>query len=236
MSPSGPPYDTSTQCRVISYAAAALSCWRSSASPVEQVVDVGGGTGFCTQGVVKTVPPTNVTLLDQSPHQLEKARKKADLQGISIVEVHYNPNRVVAHMRQMSVYCRLSVLRRRLETSGQEDGIATCTLCSLIRSSRALTGGLAELMKDLACVSGRCRGLTGGPAELTKCLACVSGRCRGSALCHRLLRPICFSWQHRVLARATEGHKRSLQVRPCPNTTNVVRGVAGSPSIESALH
>ena len=50
-------------------------------------MDVGGGTGFCTQGVVKTVPPTNVTLLDQSPHQLEKARKKADLQGISIVEV-----------------------------------------------------------------------------------------------------------------------------------------------------
>ena len=52
-------------------------------------MDVGGGTGFCTQGVVKTVPPTNVTLLDQSPHQLEKARKKPDLQGISIVEVPF---------------------------------------------------------------------------------------------------------------------------------------------------
>jgi len=51
------------------------------------VVDVGGGTGFCTQGVVKTVPAHNVTLIDQSPHQLEKARKKADLQGVTIVEV-----------------------------------------------------------------------------------------------------------------------------------------------------
>ena len=52
-----------------------------------QVVDAGGGTGFCTQGIVKTVSPTNVTLLDQSPHQLDKAKKKDDLQGITIVEV-----------------------------------------------------------------------------------------------------------------------------------------------------
>lgn len=52
-----------------------------------QTVDVGGGTGFCTQGIVKTVSPQNVTLIDQSPHQLAKAKKKPDLQGISIVEV-----------------------------------------------------------------------------------------------------------------------------------------------------
>lgn len=53
-----------------------------------QVVDVGGGTGFCTQGVVKAgVLPANVTLLDQSPHQLAKARGKADLQGVTILEV-----------------------------------------------------------------------------------------------------------------------------------------------------
>ena len=50
-------------------------------------MDVGGGTGFCTQGIVQSVMPTNVTLIDQSPHQLEKARKKADLQGVTIVEV-----------------------------------------------------------------------------------------------------------------------------------------------------
>ena len=51
-----------------------------------KVVDVGGGTGFCTQGIVNFVDPTNVTLLDQSPHQLAKARKKANLQGVTIVE------------------------------------------------------------------------------------------------------------------------------------------------------
>lgn len=43
--------------------------------------------GFCTQGVVKFVKPENVTLLDQSPQQLAKARAKKDLQGVTIVEV-----------------------------------------------------------------------------------------------------------------------------------------------------
>ena len=51
-----------------------------------KVVDVGGGTGFCTQGIVASVDPTNVTLLDQSPHQLDKARVKPDLQGVTIIE------------------------------------------------------------------------------------------------------------------------------------------------------
>ena len=51
------------------------------------MVDVGGGTGFCTQGIVQTVRTSNVTLIDQSPHQLAKARKKADLQGITVVQV-----------------------------------------------------------------------------------------------------------------------------------------------------
>ena len=52
-----------------------------------QVVDVGGGTGFCTQGIVKSVPAHNVTLIDQSPHQLAKAKQKPDLQSATIVEV-----------------------------------------------------------------------------------------------------------------------------------------------------
>lgn len=56
-------------------------------SPELKVVDVGGGTGFCTQGIVQSVPPQNVTLIDQSPHQLAKARRKADLQGVTIMEV-----------------------------------------------------------------------------------------------------------------------------------------------------
>ena len=48
---------------------------------------MGGGTGFCTQGVVQSIPPQNVTLIDQSPHQLAKARRKPDLQGVTILEV-----------------------------------------------------------------------------------------------------------------------------------------------------
>ncbi|KAK9841313.1 hypothetical protein WJX74_003696 [Apatococcus lobatus] len=55
-------------------------------SPNLKVADVGGGTGFCTQGVVKTVSASNVTLVDQSPHQLEKARTKPDLQGVTVME------------------------------------------------------------------------------------------------------------------------------------------------------
>lgn len=55
-------------------------------SPSLSVCDVGGGTGFCTQGIVKTIPAANVTLLDQSPHQLSKARAKKDLEGVTIVE------------------------------------------------------------------------------------------------------------------------------------------------------
>jgi MPBQ/MSBQ methyltransferase len=51
-----------------------------------KVVDVGGGTGFTTLGIVKHVDPQNVTLLDQSPHQLEKARQKEALKGVAIME------------------------------------------------------------------------------------------------------------------------------------------------------
>ena len=53
-----------------------------------QVVDVGGGTGFCTRGILKAgCAPGNVTLIDQSPQQLDKARAKPDLQGVTILEV-----------------------------------------------------------------------------------------------------------------------------------------------------
>lgn len=52
-----------------------------------QVIDVGGGTGFCTLGIVKTVKPRNVTLVDQSPHQMAKAKKKPLLEGVTFVEV-----------------------------------------------------------------------------------------------------------------------------------------------------
>lgn len=51
----------------------------------QRVIDVGGGTGFSTTGIVEAgVTPTNITLVDQSPHQLEKARKKPQLEGCTI--------------------------------------------------------------------------------------------------------------------------------------------------------
>ena len=43
--------------------------------------------GFTTIGIVQSgVNPDNITLLDQSPHQLEKARGKPVLKGVTIVE------------------------------------------------------------------------------------------------------------------------------------------------------
>lgn len=50
------------------------------------VVDVGGGTGFTTLGIVRTVDAKNVTILDQSPHQLEKAKGKEPLKECKIIE------------------------------------------------------------------------------------------------------------------------------------------------------
>lgn len=51
-----------------------------------KVVDVGGGTGFTTLGIIKHVDPENVTILDQSPHQLAKAREKEALKKCTIIE------------------------------------------------------------------------------------------------------------------------------------------------------
>ncbi|KAJ0256749.1 hypothetical protein HA466_0096570 [Hirschfeldia incana] len=55
-------------------------------SPNMRVVDVGGGTGFTTLGIVKKVKAKNVTILDQSPHQLAKAKQKEPLKECKIVE------------------------------------------------------------------------------------------------------------------------------------------------------
>ena len=54
--------------------------------PNLRVVDVGGGTGFTTLGIVKTIDAKNVTILDQSPHQLEKAKEKGPLKECTILE------------------------------------------------------------------------------------------------------------------------------------------------------
>src|SRR4051812_28252532 len=40
------------------------------------VADVGAGTGFTTEGIVAAVAPERVTMIDQSPHQLARARRK----------------------------------------------------------------------------------------------------------------------------------------------------------------
>ena len=46
-----------------------------------KVVDVGSGTGFTTQGIVKRVPARNVICLDQSPQQMERAMVKQELEN-----------------------------------------------------------------------------------------------------------------------------------------------------------
>ncbi len=47
--------------------------------PGLQVLDVGAGTGFTTEGIVAHVPAGAVTMVDQSPHQLARARAKPAL-------------------------------------------------------------------------------------------------------------------------------------------------------------
>jgi MPBQ/MSBQ methyltransferase len=49
--------------------------------PDLDVADVGAGTGFTTEGIVASVPPARVTMIDQSPHQLARARAKRALDG-----------------------------------------------------------------------------------------------------------------------------------------------------------
>src|SRR4051812_8989684 len=47
--------------------------------PALKTLDAGAGTGFTTEGIVKRIDPANVTMLDQSPHQLARARAKPEL-------------------------------------------------------------------------------------------------------------------------------------------------------------
>ena len=43
------------------------------------MLDAGAGTGFTTEGIVERVDAARVTMLDQSPHQLARARRKPAL-------------------------------------------------------------------------------------------------------------------------------------------------------------
>jgi MPBQ/MSBQ methyltransferase len=49
-------------------------------------LDAGAGTGFTTTGIVEKVDPKRVTMLDQSPHQLEKAKQKSVLNDCEKVQ------------------------------------------------------------------------------------------------------------------------------------------------------
>ena len=51
-----------------------------------RVIDVGSGTGFTTEGIVRRVPAKNVTCVDQSPHQMRHARRKHELQACTFRE------------------------------------------------------------------------------------------------------------------------------------------------------
>jgi MPBQ/MSBQ methyltransferase len=58
--------------------AAALELARLD-DPNLEVLDAGAGTGFTTEGIVARLPARQVTMLDQSPHQLARARAKPAL-------------------------------------------------------------------------------------------------------------------------------------------------------------
>ena len=49
-------------------------------------LDAGAGTGFTTEGIVDRVHASNVTMLDQSPHQLARARAKPALDACRKLE------------------------------------------------------------------------------------------------------------------------------------------------------
>jgi len=49
------------------------------------VIDVGSGTGFTTQGITKYISPQQITCIDQSPHQMQKAKQKSDLTGCTFI-------------------------------------------------------------------------------------------------------------------------------------------------------
>ena len=49
------------------------------------VIDVGSGTGFNTEGIIPKIDPKNITCVDQSPHQMARARKKPDLKDCTFI-------------------------------------------------------------------------------------------------------------------------------------------------------
>src|SRR6201991_1971535 len=56
-----------------------LALEQARLEPGVRVLDAGAGTGFTTEGIVGWVAPADVTMLDQSPHQLARSRSKPAL-------------------------------------------------------------------------------------------------------------------------------------------------------------
>ncbi|CAA9460881.1 MAG: 2-methyl-6-solanyl-1,4-benzoquinone methyltransferase [uncultured Solirubrobacteraceae bacterium] len=50
--------------------------------PGLRILDVGAGTGFTTEGIAAQAPDARITMLDQSPHQLARSRRRRALEGI----------------------------------------------------------------------------------------------------------------------------------------------------------
>ncbi len=50
-----------------------------------KTIDVGSGTGFTTVGITKLVRSEFITCLDQSPHQMKKAKQKPELNGCRFI-------------------------------------------------------------------------------------------------------------------------------------------------------
>ena len=50
--------------------------------PGLRVLDVGAGTGFTTEGIAARVPDADITMLDQSPHQLERSHRRRALASV----------------------------------------------------------------------------------------------------------------------------------------------------------
>lgn len=50
--------------------------------PGLDIVDVGAGTGFASEGILAAAPGATVTMVDQSPDQLRRARRKPVLDGV----------------------------------------------------------------------------------------------------------------------------------------------------------
>ena len=47
-----------------------------------RTLDVGAGTGFTTEGLVESIEPAYITMLDQSPHQLAVSERKENLASV----------------------------------------------------------------------------------------------------------------------------------------------------------